>query len=182
MSDQDSTSLEAQLEQLKVESVTIRFSARRSIRAVGANGDEFRTAESEESWTIVSPDKAPMSVDLAYAAAMKFTPLLIKKTMFDMVVAGVMKSEDAQKRIKYAKEAYETALAGGKKSNEPDKGTDQQPLHRVGDPLSSAGEEPPEGAAVSPGQDHRVPNETGPGNGHAGGSPEVAPVGQDHRP
>lgn len=177
--------LEEDIKRLVIDSTSIRISVRRSIRAVGANGDEFRTAESEETWTIKDPN-GPMPPDLAYAAAMRFTPLLIKKVMFDLVVAGVIKKEDAQKRIRYANESYAAALAGGKKpdgsTTGADQREDQQTLRGVGDPLSSSREEPSEGTSISPGEDRRVPPEAGPSSGPSSPSPEASSGSQDIRP
>lgn len=167
------------LDNLVVESVTIKISARRSIRAVGPSGDEFRTAESEESWTISNSLKS-MSPDLAYAAGMKFTPLLIKKVMFDLVVAGVITKDHAMQRTRYAAEAYSMALGAPKHNGRATPGnqrsTDQEVLRGTSDPLSSSGEEPSEGSAIPPREDSGVSSEAGPSSGHVVGSPPTLPI------
>jgi hypothetical protein len=178
----DPEQLEKELGELRVSEVFVKFAARRSIRAVGANGDEFRTAEAEETWKVTHP-AGPMSVDLAYASALKFTPLLVKKVMFDLVVAGVMKQEEAKSRIEYAKASYAKALGlnqqhGPSTEQEADSGT----LRSVGDPLSAAGKEPSEGSDLHQGQDHRVSTETGSGDGPASGSQETPSGGEDRSP
>lgn len=168
-----------QLDDLRVESVTLRIASRRSVRAVGPAGDEFRTSESEVSWTITQPNPSvgPMTPELAHAAALKFSPILIRKVIFDLVVAGVLRKEDAEKRLEFANTSYANALKGKRKdgpdnqtTGQTSSGEDSSDIRRVGDPLSASGEEPTEGSAISQGQDIGVSNQDGPSDGSSASS------------
>jgi len=176
----DHDELMKELGELEVSEVTIKISARRSVRAIGPAGDEFRTAESEETWKVVHPQKT-ISPDLAYAAAMKFTPLLFKKVMFDLVVAGVIKEEDAKRRLDYAKAAYNKAL-GVNIGPSAEQTKDQPDLRGAGDSISTVGKEPTEGSGIHQGEDHRMPTEAGPSDGPSPGSAEAASGGENSRP
>jgi hypothetical protein len=193
MSDQDKHELILkQLDDLRIESVTIRIASRRSVRTVGQNGDEYRTAESEAAWTITqpNPELGPMTVDLAHAAALKFSPILIRKVFFDLVVAGVLRKEDAEARIAYANSSYANALKVKKldgsnpttTSTQTDTGTDRPDLRGTGDALSASGEDPSEGSVLHSGEDRGMPSEDGPSHGPPDAGSTSARTDQDERP
>lgn len=182
MSEQDSEKLDIQtlLKNATIEKITISFSVKRSIRVVTARGDEFRTAEAMEAWTVSHAD--PLNEKDAHSLAMYYTPMLIKKVMFDLVVAGVLKREEAQQRIDFAKDSYYGAL-GMKVANE--QGRDPKDLQGTGIPVSEGGEKPTTGNGLPPRENGGVPPETGPSNRPpveaepgASGNPDSSPESQ----
>lgn len=160
MSDQNSD--QDPLHSVVVTSTTSTVMMKRTVRVTTGRGDEFRTGESSETWTLARRDGSSMTPPEAFNLSLAFTPQLMRKVLFDLVVMGVMNREEAIRRNTYARDAYSTATK--QKVNDAVKGSDSPDISGTGDIDSPVRKEPPEGVSLSPGEDGGLSQDARPSN------------------
>lgn len=155
MPEQESSELLMEFsKEMRVRSLVLGFSAKRTIRV----GEEFRTFEAHETWTLDHPSGYPLSIPQAQHTSAYFAPKIVAKVLFGLYAGGVISQEGMREGIKEA-----TRLYGLITEPKIDPRENSGDIPGSGEPKSTSESSPNDGINVSSGPDGGMPTSTGSG-------------------